>query len=347
MAKSYSFVAVCGAGVLSAVLSGGCSTSTAAVADASTDAGDASVASSKTLLLGLTLHLENKTFDSAYFASLDSFAKTFEAHNGRLTFEPRNEVVTAAAGPPLMLDWKGLEARGHSVGSHAAIGGVDAIPLEQFSSQAKMRYELLKPKVNRLDHISGNCGNVDWVKGVTDVGFVATTAATVLCLYSMPAENRPAEYKNLSCTGSTDPTCHASYPKTVAERIHPWRAGSSANWLTDDPAGKLVIFPGSGTLPCLEEEATSPGKGLPTCTFTQEDVTRALADLDAAIALTDANKINTFYWVWGSWSISAAEQPVLETFLKEVDKRIAKGEVKWAGVGTMLDTYKEWEKTHR
>ncbi len=295
----------------------------------------------------MTLHLENKTFDKTYFTTLDTFAKTFESHGGRLTFEPRDSCVSAAAGPPALFDWKTLESRGHSVGSHAAIGGVDATPIDTFTAQAKMRYEQLAPNVNRLDHVSGNCGNVDWVKGVTDVGFKATTAATVLCFYGMPAANRPAQYQSLSCKGSTDPVCHTSYPTDLAQRIHPWRVASAATWLTDDKAGKLVIIPGSGTLPCLEEEATNPGASLPTCTFTKEDVTRAMTELDGAIALRDANKVNTFYWVWGSWSISGEEQPILESFLTEVGKRVSKGQVKWASIGAIIDTYEAWEKTHR
>jgi hypothetical protein len=299
------------------------------------------------LQLTLTLHLENRTFDAAYFASLDAFARSFEAHGGRLTFEPRGEVVSAAAGPPVLLDWKTLEGRGHAVGSHAGIGGTQATTLQQFTLQAKMRHDQLAPRVQRLDHISGNCGAVDWVKGVVDAGFSATTASTVLCLYAMSPQDRPAPYQDLNCKGATDPTCHQSYPADLVARLHPWRAASGASWLTDDPAGKLVVFPGSGTLPCLEEEATATGMTLATCSFTQADVTRALADLDAAIAALDASRLNTFYWVWGSWSLSAAEQPVLDAFLAAIDQRIATGKVQWSSIARMIDAYGAWEQSHR
>jgi hypothetical protein len=333
-----------GIGVTAVALLGACGTASSTADSGVADAGGGGGAA---LLVGMTLHLENKTFDSAYFASLDSFAKTFEGHGGRLTLEPRESCVTAAGGSPALFDWKTLEARGHSVGSHAAIGGVNPMSVADFTADAKARYDQLKPKVNRLDHVSGNCGDVDWVKGVVDAGFSATTAATVMCMYPMPAASRPAPYQTFSCTAPTDPVCHTAYPTDPAQRIHPWRVSSGATWLTDDPAGKLVIFAGSGSLPCLEEEATSTGAGLPKCTFTQEDVTRALATLDTAIGLVDPAKVNTFYWVWGSWALSAQEQPVLEAFLAEVDKRVAKGQVKWSSIGTMLDTYVAWEKTHR
>lgn len=299
------------------------------------------------LRLGMTLHLENKTFDAAYFSQLDSFAKIFESHGGKLTLEPRSEVVTAAIGPPQLFDWKQLEARGHSVGSHAAIGGTTVTPLATFTSQAKMRYDQLLPRVNRLDHVSGNCGNVDWITGIADAGFKFTTAATVLCLYSMQPADRPTEYQSLNCTSPTDPVCHRSYPSDLAKRVHPWRAQDSGHWLTDSKSGRIVLVPGSGTLPCLQEEATTSGGGLASCTLTQEDVTRALAELDAAILLLDGNQVNSLYWIWGSWSLSAAEQPVLESFLGEVDKRIAKGQAKWSTLPAIYDAYLDWEKTHR
>lgn len=333
--------------VLSALFSACAFASCSSDGQSGTNPDQGSGAGSAYLRLGMTLHLENKTFDKAYFASLDSFAKTFESHGGKLTFEPRSEVVIAAAGPPQLFDWRMIEARGHAVGSHAAIGGTTATPLATFQSQAKMRYDQLLPRVNRLDHISGNCGNVDWITGIADAGFKFSTAATVLCLYSMQPTDRPAEYQALSCTSPTDPVCHKSYPSDLAMRIHPWRAQDSGHWLTDSKTGRIVLIPGSGTLPCLQEEATASGGGLPSCTLTTEDVTRALTELDGAIQLLDVNRVNSFYWIWGSWSLSAAEQPILDSFLSEVDKRIATGQVKWSTLPAIYDAYLDWEKTHR
>jgi hypothetical protein len=147
---------------------------------------------------------------------------------------------------------------------------------------------------------------------------------------------------------SMDPICHHAYPSDLPRRIHPWRAGSSANWFTDDPTGRLVIFPGSGTLPCLEDEAVSTGNALPRdCKLTAEDTTRALADLDAAIALVDPNQVNTFYWVWGSWAFSDDQKPALESFLGELDKRAARGQLRWANTTDMQAAYAGWESTHR
>ncbi|HRI66037.1 MAG TPA: hypothetical protein PK156_17440 [Polyangium sp.] len=319
------------------------SSSSSASSSSSSNSSSSGGPGSAKLALTITLHLENATFDAAYFQALDAFAANVEKHGARLTFEPRTAVVTAASSAQINFDWRKLEARGHAIGSHAAIGGTMNQTLAQFEMQAKMRYDQLLPVVNKLEHISGNCGNVDWVTGVTNAGFSATTAATVLCLYAMAPQDRPPEYQNLACSSPTDPVCHKPYPEALDQRIHPWRAKNGATWLTHDPTGPLVIFPGSGTLPCLEEEATSMGGGLPMCTFTQEDVTRAINELDAAIALIDPSKINTFYWVWGSFSLSSAEAPILEAFLTAVDQRVTQGKVEWKNVTEMHADFVAWE----
>lgn len=299
------------------------------------------------MLFTLTLHLENAdAFDATYFAELEDFAGRVEAHGGRLTFEPRSPVTQAAAGPPPLLDWRTLEARGHSVGSHAAIGGTQAMPLDVFSAQAALAFDTLAPHVDRLDHVSGNCGDVDWVSGVVAAGFRATTAATVGCLLSIPEDARPTGYASLSCSGADDASCHAPYPSELVERIHPWRARDGATWLTDDPAGELVVFPSSGSLPCLEEEAQNPNQLVP-CTLTAEDVSRALADLDAAIVAAGPDQLATYYWVWGSFGLSADEAPVFEDLLVELDQRVASGQIAWASLGEMLAAYEAWESVHR
>jgi hypothetical protein len=313
-----------------------------ATPDAST-AGDAGTPAP--LMLALTLHLENaEPYDDAYFAALRTFAATFESHGARLTLEPRDVVVTAAAS---RTDFAALESAGHAFGSHAAIGGTMMTSETMLEAQARMRRTQLLGVVERVDHISGNCATADWVGAVSRAGFSFTTAATVLCILAMAPDDRPAEYRSLTCRSATDPMCHRSYPEAVADRIHPWRAPDAAHWLTDDPGGPLVVIPGSGTLPCVEEESRSTGMTLPSCTFTGEDITLAMTDLDAAIALVDADRVNTFYWVWGSWGLDPGEEVVLERFLDAVDERVARGEVRWATSFDQYDAFVAWAATHR
>jgi hypothetical protein len=297
------------------------------------------------LLVTITLHLENAdTSTGTYFPALNAFAASFEAHGGKLTLEPRHTIAMESAG---VFDWRAMEARGHAVGLHAAIGGTEPTTLIEFNRVGQMRKGALAPLVDHLTHISGNCGDVDWVRGVTELGFTATTGSTVLCLYSVPAANRPSEYQSLSCSTAADRVCHHSFPSELSQRIHPWRAGSSEAWFTDDPTGALVIFPGSGTLPCLEEEATTTGPLPSMCKLTAEDVTRALADLDAAIAIVDSNKVNTYYWVWGSWAFDSTQQAALDAFLAAMDQRAARGQIRWANVTEMEAAYLSWEAAHR
>ena len=113
--------------------------------------------------------------------------------------EPRDKArEILAAGPPMPFDWKTLEARGHAVGSTRPAG----LPRRHCHSSRRrqMRHDQLAPRVNRLDHISGNCGNVDWVVQRRRPNF--TTATTVLCLYSVAAADRPAPYQSLACSGA-------------------------------------------------------------------------------------------------------------------------------------------------
>ena len=156
----------------------------------------------------------------------------------------------AAAGPPYCSIGNTGSARSCG-GSHAGIGDTTATTLTQFTAQAKMRYDQILPRVQRLEHISGNCGNVDWVKGVSDAGFKFTTAATVLCLYSMAQATDRLPYQTLNCTSPTDPTCHKSYLSDPTQAFIPWRAQDS---FTDSATGPLVIFPRqSGTCPVFRK----------------------------------------------------------------------------------------------
>ena len=82
---------------------------------------DASVGSGK-VLVGLTVHLENHTYDDAYLEAIKTYASTFASYGGKLSLEPRDEVVQFVKASSQPNFFKDLEALGHSVGSHAATG---------------------------------------------------------------------------------------------------------------------------------------------------------------------------------------------------------------------------------
>lgn len=318
----------------------------ATVEDAADDAATADAASAPPpLLLGLTVHLENhRPYDSAYATALQNFAATFAASGAVLTLEPRDEVISdgGVVAPTLST----LEGAGNSVGSHAAAGMESGLTLGDFTHQLFTKRGALLSVVDRVDHVSGICSPLDFVGAAVSAGFAFTTGATAACILAMT--DRPAGYEDLSCASADDARCHASYPTELAQRIHPWRALDGAHWLTDDPAGRLVVIPSSGSVPCLTEEAASSGR-LTNCRLDDSDVTTALADLDAAIAQVDPDRVNTYYWVWGSWNwtSSAVDPSALARLLSEVDRRVRAGTVQWATAAQMYDAYVAWEATHR
>jgi hypothetical protein len=313
---------------------------------AASDAATPDAASRAALSLTVTVHLENHPpYDATWASGLRTFAAAFERHGARLTLEPRPEVLMSGTieARTALAD---LEAAGHSVGSHAATGTMPGLTLSAFTSVLTTDRTQLAAVVSRVDHVSGVCSTLDFVGASAAAGFTFTTGATALCITAMAPADRPAGYETLSCASATDPRCHTSYPTDVAARIHPWRARDGAHWLTDDPTGRLVVFPGSGTLPCLEEESHAT-TSLPTCTLTSADRTLAASDLAAAIASVDPARVNAFYWVWGNFDPAHVDYTVLDAILGDIDAHVAAGEVRWTTGTEMYDDYLAWEATHR
>jgi hypothetical protein len=295
--------------------------------------------------LGLTVHLENDApYDAAWASELDRVAGIFEAHGARLTLEPRQEILMGSPEARAVLAT--LAARGHAVGSHAALGEMAGLTQAQFELQLTGRRTALEAVVAPVEHVSGICSSLDFVRAAVAAGFTFTTGATAGCLTAMAPADRPAGYADLTCASLATAACHHYYPTDLATRLHPWRARDAAHWLTDDPAGELVVLSGSGTLPCLEEEAANPDR-LSRCTLTDGDGALALAELDEALGLLDPAQVNATYWVWGSFTTTGLDDAVLERFLDAVDERVATGAVRWRTAHEVHEEYLAWEASHR
>ena len=297
------------------------------------------------LNLGLTVHLENDApYDAAWASELERVAAIFEAHGARLTLEPRQEILMGSPEARAVLAT--LSARGHAVGSHAALGEMAGLTQAQFEIQLTGRRTALDAVVAPVEHVSGICSSLDFVRAAVAAGFTFTTGATAGCLTAMAPADRPAGYADLTCASLATAACHHYYPTDLATRLHPWRARDAAHWLTDDPAGELVVLSGSGTLPCLEEEAANPDR-LSRCTLTDGDGALALAVLDEALGLLDPAQVNATYWVWGSFTTTGLDDAVLERFLDAVDERVATGAVRWRTAHEVYEEYLAWEASHR
>ena len=292
------------------------------------------------LELGITVHLENHApYDQTYLDRLRAYGNLFKDHGAKLTLEPRQEMWTAVKGANAAL-FSDLEAQGHSFGVHAALGSVDSY--QQFVNTLTALRKELAGKDITVEQVSGQCQNFDWVTGSVEAGYVAMTGGTENCLLALAPENRPAGYENLNCPKATD--CHDVYPQETEKKLHPWRAKDGSDWLTDNPDGKLVILPSNGTLPCLEEEAESPGM-LTSCTFTQADIDLSKEQSDAALAVIDPSKINQLYFVW-SFGLELSDE-LLETWFAMLEPYIADGRIVWKTQEEVYADYLAWEATNR
>jgi hypothetical protein len=272
--------------------------------------------------IAITVHLENGSFDEAWWRTFEDHAARFEAHGAFLTLEPRDVTVMAdarRASPSLPR----LRARGHEVGLHAALGASSSATYDAFVRDLVRQRGALESLVGPIEHVSGICAAFDWAGGVAEAGFSFTTAATVYCLMPVPPAERPVDYRTTVCRSPFDPVvCHDPYPQAIAETAHAWRVASGATWLREDDAGRVVVLPGRGTIDCSVEEMGSGPAG--TCVLGDDDVAIVVAELDETIAMRDPTRPAQLYWVW-SYGRSL-DFEVLERFLAAVEERIARGE---------------------
>ncbi len=293
--------------------------------------------------IAITVHVENGTFDEAWWRVLEEYAARFEAHGAYLTLEPRN-VATEADARRASPTLPRLRARGHAVGLHAALGATAGSTYDGFVRELVRQRATLEAHVGPVEHVSGNCASFDWVGGVAEAGFTFATAATVLCLMAIPAAERPPEFRDVTCRTPFDPIeCHDPYPSEVFDTAHAWRATSGATWLTDSADGGLVILPGRGTIDCsLEQQRRDPPGD---CVLTDDDIAITMDELDATIASRDPSRPAQLYWVW-SYGRSL-DVDALERFLSAVDERVARGEARWTTAGQVHASFVAWEASHR
>ena len=276
------------------------------------------------LYLGIMVHLEgwNDDQDQERFAQhvqlMREYASLFETYGAKLTWESK-EVTDGALkwGDNVLLE---MQQRGHGVGVHADIGGNKNYNCRNFAAGLRAEKEQLESLGVTVRHVSGIVSHCDWVTAAADAGYLFTTGNVAYAVMSMPAENRPPEYRDCQ----TPASCHDVFPAELEARLHPWRANSGADWLTHDPNGKLVILPSSGGL-CVRPKSDDP-----SCeAFFRE--------LEQAIALAQPGQVNTYYV---SWSLGQSiELDVLEAWLQRIDAYVKAGQVEWKTLPEMYDAY--------
>lgn len=301
-----------------------------------------SVGSGK-LLLGVMVHLEgwrNESRNQAMFrrhASLvRQYAAIFEKYGLRLTWEASPEFTKAC------IRWKDnvlkeMYDRGHGIGVHADLGAEPGLTQKAFrDGLAGMKRDIESLGV-KVRHVSGVCSALDWVTASKDAGFQFVSGTVEYALKSIPADKLPAEYEDV-LAATTPSACHGNVPHELADRLHPWRMLSGADWLWPDPNGKVVIIPGDGGT-CISwmAEDESGGARARKPAFNAEDVSAFNREVDRALALVVADKVNALYV---GWSIGQEADPaVVEAWAQAGKAYVDSGKAQWNTLPQMYDAF--------
>ncbi len=295
------------------------------------------------LYLGIMVHLEgwsdgqNQTRFTQHAALLREYADLFEKYGARLTLESKEFTEgNLKWGDNVLLE---MEQRGHGIGVHADVGGQPNYDCNRFAADLRAKKTQLESLGVTVRHVSGVVSRCDWVTAAADAGYDFVTGIVAYGLMSMPMSQRPDPYKN--CPNPM--TCHQPFPTDIADRLHPWRMNSGADWTTPTPNGRLVILPASGGLNCLAEEAAS-AEILSRCPFTQEDLSTFTQQLEEALAYSTPDQINIYYVGWSFGT--TLDKGLLEAWLQSIQPYVAAGRVEWKTLPQMYDAYIQWEQHH-
>lgn len=293
------------------------------------------------LYLGIMVHLEHweDASDEAAFEQhvqlVREYADLFEAHGARLTWESKELTEGIHRWGDNVL--REMEQRGHGVGVHADIGGYRRYDCSRFADELRVEREELEALGVTVRHVSGIPSHCDWVTAAAEAGYLFTTGQVAYSVMSMSEEQRPLPYRDCA-----DPlTCHDVFPPRLADRIHPWRINSGADWLTHDPDGALVMLAASQGLACMEEElADTAGQG---CSFDSTDIDYFVQELEKAIALSEPGEINIYY-VWWSLGEQLLDRDLLEEWLGRIQPYVQAGQVEWRTLPEIYEAYVQWQR---
>lgn len=276
------------------------------------------------LYLGLMIHLEgwDDDQDQAQFEKhaeiVREWASLFEAYDAKLTLESKEFTDGSIKwGDNVLLE---MQQRGHGVGVHADIGGQKNYNCARFTDDLRAEKEQLESLGIVVLHLSGNTSHCDWVTASVEAGYVFTTGQVAYSVMSMPEEMRPPEFRNCQ----TPSACHDVFPTELADRIHPWRADSGADWITHDPNGRLVLLAESGEMP------TEP-----------DDIEAFITELEVALSLSEAGMVNIYYV--GKSIGSRLDTALIEAWLQRIQPYVQSGQVQWATLPEMYEAYLLWE----
>ena len=252
------------------------------------------------LSFGLMVHLEGwfdeveneDNFNRHMEAALE-LADIFERYGAKVTFEASPETIEASTNwDNVLLE---LENRGHGIGVHADAGNSRNPNYNQqlFAVQIAEMKEDAEALSLTIQHVSGICSELDWVRAAVDAGYEFMTGGVGYCAMSMPEDMRPEEYRY--CT--TPSECHGLMVPDMQDRIHPWRTSTAyGDWRIDDPAGYLVILASDGGIKNLYEASLDPEATHGDMEYTPEDIVIILEKVEEALRRAEPGEVNLLYF---------------------------------------------------
>ncbi|MCC7076238.1 MAG: hypothetical protein IT198_03855 [Acidimicrobiia bacterium] len=256
-----------------------------------------------------------------------------ESPGAKLTFELNATFVSALHnfGDDFVTE---MAARGHGVGVHADVGGTP-LPPADFAARLTSMKAAFDDLGVPARHVSGICSASPWVEAAVAAGFEATTGMVAFCLKSLPTGSVPPEYADLLVGCDVPSVCHEQVPTDMEHKAHPWRTSTSADWLTADPEGQLLLIAGEsgGGIPCAAEAVAG-------------ELTGGGCDLDAAdaegfgtwldeYAEADDGRPTSFVTAWSVGSVPDMDHA--RALFRAAADRVASGRVAWATVADIID----------
>lgn len=222
-------------------------------------------ADTEPLLMNISIHTDGyQTEDedggeavfNAHLAALTGLADDVDGGDGVQAGEPKLTFELTADFVRATVKWGSdfiptMDARGHGIGVHADLGGQGPIDRTVFTAELTSMREAIEAQGVDIVHVSGICSPSEWVESAIDAGFTATTGMIEYCQSSLPGSYP------LPCGDQAD-ECHGAAVTDWEHKLHPWRTSTSADWLTNDPSGQLLLVANAGgdTVGCMRENAS-------------------------------------------------------------------------------------------
>ena len=162
------------------------------------------------------------------------------------------------------------------------------------------------------------------VEPVIAAGFSVATGLVEFCLKSLATI--PPDYDAARIEACSTPAdCHGQAPTDDEHKLHPWHTSTSADWLTDDPAGRLLLVGGESgtTIACLAEG----GEG--TCTPNADDIPIFAGIVRDYVAKRAPGRSNSLAM---SWSIGS---PPPAGFVTDLAASVADQPLRWRSVADL------------